>query len=234
MRRAMTPFPQRGPRSGDGCGVGSDPAGVPAPWPAADPPADLEALRRFRALLERARTGDGEAFTALFEAHRPRLLRVAQAILHDPMASEDAVQEGWIKAWQAVERSQFGLPAQFGAWLGIIVGRLAIDLLRRRRTQLALDALAGRLRDDGDVADQATDQALLEAILAGLRPVDRRLLELIRDDHAREEILTILSAEVDRPLTPAWLRQRLWRALRAARRQAQRPAPARPTTSVAR
>jgi RNA polymerase sigma-70 factor (ECF subfamily) len=187
-------------------------------------PADLVAMRRFRSLLERAQAGDGEAFTALFETHRPRLLRVAQAILHDPMASEDAVQDGWIKAWQAVGRARFGSPSQFGAWLGIVVGRLSIDVLRRRRPHLALDALAGRLRDAADVADQATDQALVASILAGLRPIDRRLLELIREDHARGEILAILSAEVERPLTSAWLRQRLWRALRAARRQAERPA----------
>jgi RNA polymerase sigma-70 factor (ECF subfamily) len=217
-------LPLRGLSTGDVRIAGPDPAGAPEPWSMAESPADLEAMRRFRSLLKRAQAGDAEAFTALFETHRPRLLRVAQAILHDPMASEDVAQDGWIKAWQAVGRSRFGSPAQFGAWLGVIVGRLAIDLQRRRRPHVALDALAGRLRDDGDVADRATDRALLAAVLAGLRPVDRRLLELIRDDHARQEILAILSAEVDRPLTPAWLRQRLWRALRAARRQAERAA----------
>jgi RNA polymerase sigma-70 factor (ECF subfamily) len=188
--------------------------------------AALAQTRRFRRLLARAQAGDAEAFTELYEERRGRLMRIAMLVLHDAAASEDVVQESWINAWQAVGRAAFDTPAEFGAWLGVIVGRAALSALRRRRCDASLDERrsSGNGHEpatDRDVADQVVEEQFVAALLAALRPADRRLL-LLSLAFSRRELLALLTAEEARPMTMPVLRQRLSRAARAARATAAR------------
>jgi RNA polymerase sigma-70 factor, ECF subfamily len=48
------------------------------------------------ALLERLRRGDRAAFASLVDRHAGSLLRVAGALLRDPAAAEEVVQETWV------------------------------------------------------------------------------------------------------------------------------------------
>ena len=53
-----------------------------------------------RGLVERARGGDHDAFTALVDLSIARLDSAARLILRDPELARDAVQERLIRAWR--------------------------------------------------------------------------------------------------------------------------------------
>lgn len=69
--------------------------------------------------------------TSLFEAERPRLLRLAYRMLGSLAEAEDVVQNAWIR-WQAVELARVGAPASF---LSRIVTRLCLDVMKSARAQ---------------------------------------------------------------------------------------------------
>jgi RNA polymerase sigma-70 factor (ECF subfamily) len=66
-----------------------------------------------------------------FEQHRPRLRAVAYRMLGSLSESEDAVQEAWLRLSRTDETAVENL----GAWLTTVVGRVALDMLRARRSR---------------------------------------------------------------------------------------------------
>ena len=68
-----------------------------------------------RDLVERAISGDHDAFSQLARVSVGRLLVIARLILHDEPAAEDATQEALVAAWRHIR----GLrdPDRFEAWL---------------------------------------------------------------------------------------------------------------------
>src|SRR5919109_2733664 len=66
-----------------------------------------------------------------FEAHRPRLRGVAYRILGSTSEADDAVQEAWIR----LNRSDSDAIDNLEAWLVTTVGRVALNMLRARRTR---------------------------------------------------------------------------------------------------
>lgn len=108
-----------------------------------------------RALAEAARAGDQNGFAGLVRLHQRRAYLVARAIVTAHEDAEDAVQEGFVRAWQALDRFD---PSQgFGAWVSRIVANAALDITRRRKvrsTDELSDALQSPFRDpavDGEL-----------------------------------------------------------------------------------
>jgi RNA polymerase sigma factor (sigma-70 family) len=66
-----------------------------------------------------------------FERHRPHLNVVAYRLLGSVSEAEDAVQESWLR----LARADSGEIANLGGWLTTVVGRVCLDMLRRRRSQ---------------------------------------------------------------------------------------------------
>jgi RNA polymerase sigma factor (sigma-70 family) len=66
-----------------------------------------------------------------FQEHRPRLRAVAYRILGSTVEADDAVQETWIR----LSRSDPGDVDNLEAWLVTAVGRVALNMLRSRRTR---------------------------------------------------------------------------------------------------
>lgn len=81
-------------------------------------------------LAGKAAAGDLEAFNELVLASQDMVYRHAVALLRDPDAAEDAAQEGFIKAYQAIRGYRGG---SFRAWLLKIVTNTAYDFMRRSR-----------------------------------------------------------------------------------------------------
>ncbi len=80
-----------------------------------------------------AQRGDQEAFAALVHLHQRRAYAVTRAIVSTHEDAEDAVQEGFLHAYRALDRF---LPDQpFGAWLYRIMANSALDLVRRRKVR---------------------------------------------------------------------------------------------------
>jgi RNA polymerase sigma factor (sigma-70 family) len=77
-----------------------------------------------------------------FEEHRPRLRAVAYRILGSTSEADDAVQEAWIR----LSRSNTGEIDNLEAWLVTVVGRVALNMLRSRKTRHE-EPLGGHLPD---------------------------------------------------------------------------------------
>ncbi|MCL4249925.1 MAG: RNA polymerase subunit sigma, partial [Anaerolineae bacterium] len=56
------------------------------------------------ALIERLRDQDLEALGVLFDRYSPQLYRTAVAVLHDPAAAEDIVQDCFLRLHQYAHR----------------------------------------------------------------------------------------------------------------------------------
>lgn len=116
-----------------------------------------------------ASRGDRDAFGRLAIALAPQARRVARAILGDPADADDAVQDGLLSAWRAIDRYDPARP--FRPWLMRIVVNAATDMLRRRRARRAVP-LAPEIPSGGASPERETDRELLadrlRAALAGL------------------------------------------------------------------
>jgi RNA polymerase sigma-70 factor, ECF subfamily len=66
-----------------------------------------------------------------FQEHRPRLRAVAYRMLGSTSEADDAVQEAWIR----LSRSNAAEIDNLEAWLVTAVGRVALNMLRSRRTR---------------------------------------------------------------------------------------------------
>jgi RNA polymerase sigma factor (sigma-70 family) len=130
-----------------------------------------------RELVERARRGDGEAFTTLAAATVARLDAAARLILRDPEAAKDAVQDAYARAWRDIA----GLrdPDRFDAWLHRLVGNACRDQLRRRRRR-PIEVELGEIdhRRAPDVFGAPLDRDELERAFRRLAPEQRAVIVL--------------------------------------------------------
>lgn len=84
-----------------------------------------------RALVDRAKRGDGEAFDALARTVGDRCMAIACRILRDVDLAEDAVQAALITAWQ--ELRSLRDPDRFEPWLHRILTHACYAEARHRR-----------------------------------------------------------------------------------------------------
>lgn len=91
-------------------------------------------------LLSRCRTGDGEAFRALYDAESLRLYGMALRITGQPALAADAMHDAFLQVWQNAGRFDPARgPAE--AWLTGLVRYRAIDLIRQRARETPEEAL---------------------------------------------------------------------------------------------
>ncbi|KAB7624197.1 RNA polymerase sigma factor [Alkalilimnicola sp. S0819] len=87
-------------------------------------------------LAARVAAGEHGLFELIMRRYNQRLYRIARGILGSDAEAEDAVQEGYIRAYRKLD--QFRGPEGFGGWLCRIVSNEALMRLRRQvRLRLA-------------------------------------------------------------------------------------------------
>jgi RNA polymerase sigma-70 factor, ECF subfamily len=72
-----------------------------------------------------------DVLTEEFERHRAHLRAVAYRMLGSPTEAEDAVQEAWLR----LDRADSERVTNLGGWLTTVVARVALDMLRTRRSR---------------------------------------------------------------------------------------------------
>ncbi|MCW0215619.1 MAG: sigma-70 family RNA polymerase sigma factor [Pseudonocardia sp.] len=72
-----------------------------------------------------------DALAGRFEEHRNHLRAVAYRMLGSLSEADDAVQEAWLR----LQRSDAEAIDNLGAWLTTVVGRVALNMLRTRRSR---------------------------------------------------------------------------------------------------
>src|SRR5215213_5280574 len=119
--------------------------------PALSMPTATDPRLAERALVVAAQAGGEGAFAALVRLHQRRAYAVARAIVLSHEDAEDAVQEGFLHAYKALDRFRPDQP--FGAWLSRIVANASLDLVRRRKVRDAdelPETIALPFRDPGE------------------------------------------------------------------------------------
>jgi RNA polymerase sigma-70 factor, ECF subfamily len=168
-------------------------------------------------LIDSILAGEPQALEALMRRHNRMLYRTARAILGDDAEAEDAVQEGYLRAYNAL--AGFRGEAKVSTWLVRIVANEAL-MRRRRRARTAvvvpMDAAAPneewktvmseRPGPEQD-ASRAEMRRIIEARIDGL-PDDHRAVFVLR---ALEELTVEETASV-LEIPEATVRTRFFRA----------------------
>lgn len=137
-----------------------------------------------RKLIKAAQEGDQDAFGHLLRIHQKRLFRFVYGLLGSFDATEDIVQEAFVKAYTSLDR--FDLKFSFYPWLATIARNLAFNYLEREKRKDSLDQLQEKGFDTessrlGPLEQLMTDEAqkrLFRAIRA--LPEQFRLVFVLR------------------------------------------------------
>ena len=128
-------------------------------------------------LIRATLDGDVSAFGTLVARYERSLCAIARAILHDRQLAEDAVQDVFLAAYQALPKLQN--PNSFGSWLGTIARRRAHELAQQKPQLAALgDSIIPDHAAPSDSCRLPFDQERLLAALLSLPENERHALML--------------------------------------------------------
>ena len=131
--------------------------------------------------IEACARGDRAALRALFESEGPRLLGVAQRILHRRDLAEEAVQEGFAQIWRKASNYDRTLGSARG-WIYSIVRYRALNILRDgSREQAVPEEELDRMRDANVAASWhgLDPEGMLRHCLAQLEDKRRHALLMV-------------------------------------------------------
>ena len=117
-----------------------------------DPTDWTERSRELAQLLSRSALGDRAAFARLYERTSAHLFAVVLRINRDRAQAEDILQEAYVNVWRAA-RSFDAAQSQPLTWLTSIARNRAIDSLRRKRAEPAVQAATATDGEERDVYD---------------------------------------------------------------------------------
>src|SRR5262245_41896974 len=125
-----------------------------------------------RDVVERARSGDHDAFAYLVNQVSDTLLGVARRILRDPTLAEDALQNALLTIWRKLPHLRE--TDRFEGWaFRILVHACYAEAPRNRRWTSALRVLQTDVASDIDDIQMISDRDELERAFRRL-PLDQR------------------------------------------------------------
>lgn len=165
-----------------------------------------------RVLVERARSGDQEAFAGLVRAFQTPVYNLAYRMLGTAMEAEEAVQETFLRIYRRL--NTYDPEQKLSSWILAIASHYCVDRLRRRRmVWLSFEeAPAAALTE---TATEAPERGFLEREkgqeiqeLLGLLPETYRVVLVLRywQDCSYEEMAQMLGS------TESAVKSRLHRA----------------------
>ncbi len=96
--------------------------------------SDEQALADEQTLVGRARSGDKQAFEALYRQHVPRVYGLCLRLTSNPADADDATQDTFIKAWERLD--SFRGVSAFGTWLHRIAVNESLGRQRKKGREL--------------------------------------------------------------------------------------------------
>jgi len=165
-----------------------------------------------------------DELAAEFEAHRPRLIRVAYAILGSRAEAEDVVADCWLRLTEADSRDPV---RDVLGWATVAVSRAAIDVLRSARVRREayvgpwlpepeVQLLAGETHPSSSVVDPADRVTLDDSVRYALLVVLEQLSPAERTAWVLHDLFAMPFDEVARTVgrSPAAVRALASRARR--------------------
>ena len=163
--------------------------------------------------IAEAKAGNKDAFAKLVEKYQKPVYSVCYRMLGTPTAAEDAAQEAFIRAYQAIDR--YDTSRSFATWVLSIASNYSIDQLRKKKvTILSMDNEKHAWLAPPDPGP-SPEKAILEkeklrqiqSLLTSLNEVDRAAVILqYWHDYSYEEIAETLD------LSSSAVKSRLFRA----------------------
>jgi len=144
----------------------------------------MEAATSTFALLEKAKTGDDEALSTLFEQYRRRL----KVLVHFKLSPrwrergevEDVVQEVCLRAFRDVDRFTYRTPGSFLSWLSAIADHVIADGTRYRSRECRAGEEVPFRSESNPLGPEPADSRTPSRLLREQEAVDRLLERLSR------------------------------------------------------
>jgi RNA polymerase sigma-70 factor (ECF subfamily) len=142
-------------------------------------------------LVERARTGDRDAFEELVRRHHQRVYRTLLAVTGNKEDAEDLAQTTFLKAFEHV--GEFHGTAKFSTWLTRIAVNEGLQRLRARKPMVSLDETGPDENEDfrprevrawGETPEQALSRSEIRAVVEQELmhlPEKYRMVVMLRD-----------------------------------------------------
>jgi RNA polymerase sigma-70 factor (ECF subfamily) len=162
----------------------------------------------------RAALATEDGVRAVYAAHGAELFRFALRSLNDRGLAEEAVQETFVRAWQAADRFDDNL-GSLRTWLFAIVRNVVIDLSRARSVRPAL-AVSPTPKELIDLTTDDVDRVLgAWQIEEALRMVSEEHRRALVEVHYRGRSYGDVAAELRVPV--GTIKSRVYYALKAMR-----------------
>ncbi len=151
-------------------------------------------LKLEKQLLLDAQQGDQLACEKIYRLYASPAYSLARRLLNCPENAKEVTQDAFVSAFRRLDQFHGDVP--FWAWLRKIVSNASIDVIRRRKPEVSLDALPGDAHHPQETGT-AEDQLLLEQLLGGLSDEDRVIIWLYDvEGFKHREIATQLGRSV--------------------------------------
>jgi RNA polymerase sigma factor (sigma-70 family) len=152
------------------------------------------------ALVRRTQAGDEGAFEAIFKRHHAPLLSYCRHMLGNQPEGEDALQQAFIKAHQALLSGT--APRELRPWLYAIARNCCLTAIATRRGWVGIESLEDHTPALAGLSDEVRQREDLRELLAGISrlPEDQRSALLLAelDDLDHQAIATIVGCRVSK------------------------------------
>jgi RNA polymerase sigma-70 factor (ECF subfamily) len=89
-------------------------------------------------IIQRAKNGDRNAFAELVDLYKDKVYHVSYRMLGNRQEAEDVAQETFLRVYTNLDN--YDPQYKFSTWIYRIASNLSIDILRKRKKNLSIDA----------------------------------------------------------------------------------------------
>jgi len=118
--------------------------------------------RTTKLLVEQSKQGNNEAFEQLVKLYQNKVFALCYQLTNNQSDAQDLAQDAFIKAYKSL--SGFRNEADFGTWIHRITVNLWINIKRRKKPEVSLDATIttdnGEMSHDVPSNDETPDEKL--------------------------------------------------------------------------
>jgi RNA polymerase sigma-70 factor, ECF subfamily len=118
----------------------------------------LESYPDDRVLIERAQSGNREAFNTLIKKHERRAYQYAYRLTSNPEEASDVVAEAFVRVFSALHN--FKGQSAFTTWFYRILTNCFLDIRKREKSRPAMSLEAALQTPDGELERQIEDPSL--------------------------------------------------------------------------